>query len=110
MGEVYWLEGLWPAADPMLHTALPEAPIQHEWLFGVSVYALERALGFYGLRVVHTIAVALIIWLVFSMFRLAAILAGVLRRGLDGNASDASAIERGRAFSLFAESALDVVS
>ena len=49
-------------------------------------------------------------YIVFSMFRLAAILAGVLRRGLDGNASDASAIERGRAFSLFAESALDVVS
>ena len=44
-------------------------------------------------------------YIVFSMFRLAAILAGVLRRGIDGNASDPSAIERGRAFSQFADSA-----
>ena len=44
------------------------------------------------------------------MFRLAAILAGVLRRGIDGNASDPSAIERGRAYSLFAASALDVIA
>jgi len=35
---------------------------------------------------------------VFSMFRLAAIAAGVYRRALDGNAADAAAIERGRAY------------
>jgi aminoglycoside phosphotransferase (APT) family kinase protein len=35
---------------------------------------------------------------VFSMFRLAAIAAGVYRRALDGNAADAGAIERGRAY------------
>jgi aminoglycoside phosphotransferase (APT) family kinase protein len=49
-------------------------------------------------------------YIAFSMFRLAAILAGVLRRGIDGNASDPSAIQRGRAYSLFAASALDVIS
>lgn len=49
-------------------------------------------------------------YIVFSMFRLAAILAGVLRRGLDGNASDPGAIERGRAYSLFAQSALELIS
>jgi aminoglycoside phosphotransferase (APT) family kinase protein len=49
-------------------------------------------------------------YIAFSMFRLAAILAGVLRRGIDGNASDSSAIERGRAYSLFAESALEIIS
>jgi aminoglycoside phosphotransferase (APT) family kinase protein len=49
-------------------------------------------------------------YIAFSMFRLAAILAGVLRRGIDGNASDPSAIERGRAYSLFAESALEIIS
>jgi aminoglycoside phosphotransferase (APT) family kinase protein len=49
-------------------------------------------------------------YIAFSMFRLAAILAGVLRRGIDGNASDPSAIERGRAYSLFAASALDVIA
>ena len=49
-------------------------------------------------------------YIAFSMFRLAAILAGVLRRGIDGNASDPSAIERGRAYSLFAASALELIS
>ena len=49
-------------------------------------------------------------YIAFSLFRLAAILAGVLRRGLDGNASDASAIERGRAYSLFAASGVEVMS
>ena len=49
-------------------------------------------------------------YIAFSMFRLAAILVGVLRRGIDGNASDPGAIERGRAYSLFAESALKVLS
>jgi hypothetical protein len=39
------------------------------------------------------------------MFRLAAILAGVLRRGLDGNAADPRAIERGRTYRQIAESA-----
>lgn len=37
-------------------------------------------------------------YLAFSMFRLAAILAGVLRRGLDGNAADPRAVERGRTY------------
>jgi aminoglycoside phosphotransferase (APT) family kinase protein len=36
-------------------------------------------------------------FIVFSMFRLAAILVGVYRRGLDGNASDARAVEAGAA-------------
>jgi aminoglycoside phosphotransferase (APT) family kinase protein len=43
--------------------------------------------------------------IVFSMFRLAAILAGVYRRGLDGNAADARAIARGVAFRETAERA-----
>jgi aminoglycoside phosphotransferase (APT) family kinase protein len=49
-------------------------------------------------------------YIAFSMFRLAAILAGVLRRGIDGNASDPAAIERGSAYALFAESALEILS
>ena len=47
-------------------------------------------------------------YVIFSMFRLAAILAGVLRRGLDGNASDPQAVERGRTYSLIAERAWDI--
>lgn len=47
-------------------------------------------------------------YIVFSMFRLAAILAGVLRRGLDGNASDPRAIERGRTYAQLAGVALSI--
>jgi aminoglycoside phosphotransferase (APT) family kinase protein len=43
------------------------------------------------------------VFVVFSLFRLAAILAGVYRRALDGNAADARAIERGAAFAPVAE-------
>ncbi len=44
-------------------------------------------------------------YVIFSIFRLAAILAGVLRRGLDGNASDPRAVEQGRSYAQFAEAA-----
>ena len=47
-------------------------------------------------------------YIVFAMFRLAAILAGVLRRGLDGNASDPRAIEQGRAYAGLAAVALGI--
>ena len=68
-GEMYVTDGPWPSQDWMLHTAREDAPIQHEWLFGVSVYALEKLLGFHGLRVIHAAAVAVIIWMVFVIFR-----------------------------------------
>ena len=44
-------------------------------------------------------------YIVFSMFRLAAILAGVMRRGLDGNAADPRAVERGQTYKYIAENA-----
>jgi aminoglycoside phosphotransferase (APT) family kinase protein len=47
-------------------------------------------------------------YIVFAMFRLAAILAGVLKRGLDGNASDPRAVERGRSYSSLATVALGI--
>jgi aminoglycoside phosphotransferase (APT) family kinase protein len=47
-------------------------------------------------------------YIVFSMFRLAAILAGVLRRGLDGNAADPRAVEQGRTYSQLASVALGI--
>lgn len=47
-------------------------------------------------------------YIVFAMFRLAAILAGVLRRGLDGNASDPRAVEQGRIYSQLAAAALSI--
>jgi aminoglycoside phosphotransferase (APT) family kinase protein len=47
-------------------------------------------------------------YLVFAHFRIAAILAGVYRRGLDGNASDAQAIERGAAYHAMADIAWSI--
>jgi len=47
-------------------------------------------------------------YIVFAMFRLAAILAGVLRRGIDGNAADPRAIERGRMYQQITESAWEI--
>ena len=44
-------------------------------------------------------------YIVFSMFRLAAILAGVMRRGLEGNAADPRAVERGQTYKHIAENA-----
>jgi aminoglycoside phosphotransferase (APT) family kinase protein len=49
-------------------------------------------------------------YIVFSMFRLAAILVGVLRRGLEGNAADPRAIERGRVYQQMAQSAWAIAS
>ena len=69
MGEVYGTETLWPEADPMLHTAGDRRPVQHEWLFGVATFGLERAIGLQGLRLVHVIAVCGIVLLVFASFR-----------------------------------------
>jgi aminoglycoside phosphotransferase (APT) family kinase protein len=45
------------------------------------------------------------VFIVFSMFRLAAIQAGVYRRALDGNAADARALQRGASFKALAEQA-----
>jgi len=69
MGEVYATETLWPEADPMLFTAGDRRPVQHEWLFGVAAFGLERAIGLQGLRVVHVIAVLGIVLLAFASFR-----------------------------------------
>lgn len=68
MGEVYASEGPWPAGDPLLHTAHEEAPVQHEWLFGVLVHAVERGFGFSGLRVFHGLTVVGLCALLASIF------------------------------------------
>jgi aminoglycoside phosphotransferase (APT) family kinase protein len=48
--------------------------------------------------------------IVFAMYRLAAILAGVYRRALDGNAADAEGLERGRIFRDVAEAAWHIAN
>lgn len=69
MGEVYWALGPWPPADPMLHTALPDAPIQHEWLFGVMLHFVESVTGFFGIRVFHLLVVAAAVATTFAAAR-----------------------------------------
>ncbi len=69
LGRSFVSEGLWPESDPSLFTAHEEAPQLHSWLFGVSVYGLERAFGLGGLRIVHVLCVAGILWLAHSLFR-----------------------------------------
>lgn len=49
-------------------------------------------------------------YVAFAMFRLAAILAGVLRRGLDGNAADPRAITSGRAYQQLAHAAWTIAA
>ncbi len=69
MGEAYLALGLWPDADPLLHTAHADAPVQHEWLFGVGVHLINQLSGLHGLRVLHAIAAAAIAGLVFRTAR-----------------------------------------
>lgn len=71
MGELYVTRGLWLAGDPLSHTAT-HAPAPHQWLFGVSLYGLERVVGLQGLRAVHALAVCGILALALAIFRRAA--------------------------------------
>ncbi len=69
MGEVYAREGPWPDGDPLLHTAHDDAPVQHEWLFGVGVHGVEVLAGLDGLRVAHVLAVVGILGLGLAALR-----------------------------------------
>lgn len=60
IGAVYAGSGPWLAADPFLFTAAgPPAPAA--WLFDVGLHAVERALGFTGLRALHALLAAAIL-------------------------------------------------
>lgn len=69
LGEVYSEVGPWPDGDPLLHTAHADAPVQHEWLFGVLLHFVYRLGGFGALRVAHVLAVIGILWLAAALFR-----------------------------------------
>ncbi|MFP6661264.1 MAG: hypothetical protein VCB78_07390, partial [Myxococcota bacterium] len=68
-GETYASEGPWPEADPMLHTAHAEAPVQHEWLFGVAMHAMDVGTGLGGVRVLHGVAVLAIVLAAVAVLR-----------------------------------------
>jgi aminoglycoside phosphotransferase (APT) family kinase protein len=83
--------------------------IQGMDLDGLGIPPEEAVLESYAKAAGRTHVPNIDYYVVFSMFRLAAIQAGVLRRGLDGNAADPRAIERGRPYKQMAASAWAIV-
>ena len=70
-GQAYATSGPWLASDPCLATAV-EGPIPHQWLFALAAHGVERVSGLHGLRVLHALAAAGIVWLALARFRRAA--------------------------------------
>ncbi len=72
LGRAYAQEGPWIDSEPMFHTVRDQPTVPQEWLFQVALHALQRAVGFHGLRVFHATAAAAILALAFACFRRAA--------------------------------------
>lgn len=72
LGEAYTEGGLALEEDPLFHTAPGQPTVPHEWLFQVGVHAIERSLGFHGLRAVHVLLVSAILVWSLAIFRRAA--------------------------------------
>jgi tetratricopeptide (TPR) repeat protein len=68
LGERYAAQGPYLDADPLLHTA-ERPPSPAAWLFDVSVFGIERAFGFQGLRAFHVALVLTTLALAYSLFR-----------------------------------------
>ena len=68
LGRAYASEGPWLASDPLLHTAVG-APDPAAWLFDVGLFALGKAVGFQGLRLLHAAVVAGILAAVWRLAR-----------------------------------------
>ena len=68
IGAHYVAEGPWLDADPFLFAA-SGPPDPAAWLADVGLYAIERAVGFQGLRVAHVLLVAGILGLAWSTLR-----------------------------------------
>ncbi|NQZ95869.1 MAG: hypothetical protein HRU01_05110 [Myxococcales bacterium] len=69
MGEVYATGDLWPDEDPLVHTTHGRPPVPHEWLFQVAVHGVDVAAGHHGLRVLHALAVVVVLSLAFATLR-----------------------------------------
>lgn len=79
-------------------------------LAAMGIPSLDDCLGAYCRRTGRAGIADFPVYVVFSLFRSAAISAGVYRRGLDGNAADASALERGRTYRAIAEYAWELAA
>jgi hypothetical protein len=69
LGEAYTDHGLALDEDPLFHTAPGQPTVPHEWLFQVGVFAVERGLGFHGLRALHVLLVTGILVWSLALFR-----------------------------------------
>ncbi len=68
MGEIYATQGLDLTEDPISFNA-QAAPEPNQWLFGVALHHARQIVGLQGLRAIHVLIVAAIIWLAFSSLR-----------------------------------------
>ena len=102
-----------PLAD-LAHACIPwRLPPELDGLAGVDVPGLPSEADFvaaYCCRADRPDVPELEFFLVFALFRWAAIAAGVYRRALDGNAADASALATGVQFRAVARVAADLAS
>ena len=69
MGEAYATGDLWPDEAPLVHTTHGRPPVPHEWLFQVAVHGVDVAAGHHGLRVLHALAVVVVLSLAFATLR-----------------------------------------
>jgi aminoglycoside phosphotransferase (APT) family kinase protein len=97
-----------PLAD-LAYNAIPwRLPVPMEGLIGAEAPGIPSEADYvaaYGRRTGRDAARDLDFFIVFSLFRWAAIIAGVYRRALDGNAADARAIETAVKFRTLAQAA-----
>ena len=68
LGEAWLGGGPWLADDPLLYTAVSPPP-PASWLSDIALFAIERSLGFSGLRVAHVAGVTGTLVLAWSLLR-----------------------------------------
>jgi aminoglycoside phosphotransferase (APT) family kinase protein len=80
----------------------------HDQLRALNIPTEEEYVGLYCERMGRQPIARWRLFIVFQLFRIAAIMAGVHRRALDGNAADARALERSKVYRPLAERAWEV--
>ncbi len=69
LGEIYAEVGPFVEEDPLYHTTRKQPTVPHEWLFQAALHAIERLVGFQGLRLLHVGLVAAIALWALRIFR-----------------------------------------
>ena len=68
LGERYAAAGPWLDEDPLLFSA-EGPPANASWLFDLALHAVERSLGFQGLRLLHVLLAGISLLLAHALFR-----------------------------------------